>query len=252
MSDKTTCELPFDIAIVGLGIVGVHHMTREVSEVISRCSKTLIIDSGFGSKEYIGRMCSEIRVMNDLYRPGYDRLPTYREMATEVVASALAQPPVCFASYGHPQLYCFPTTLIKQMANILGLTVRVFPGVSSLDTLMVDLDLDPGRDGLQIYDASDLLYRKIALRPDVACVLLQASAVMDATYNPDLRSESDYKPLQDHLLQFYDAEHIVTSVVSKTFPIGNPRVERFQVGELASQLSKGAAWGTLLIKPTRR
>ena len=37
---------PFDIGIVGTGIVGTHQLTREAEEVIRRCKRTFVIDSG--------------------------------------------------------------------------------------------------------------------------------------------------------------------------------------------------------------
>jgi hypothetical protein len=53
------------------------------------------------------------------------RLPTYHRMAAEVVSAAVEDPPVCLATYGHPWVYCQPTTLITECAA-LGLRVEVF------------------------------------------------------------------------------------------------------------------------------
>jgi hypothetical protein len=36
-------SLPFDVAIVGLGIVGVHQITREVEETVRRCRCTFLV-----------------------------------------------------------------------------------------------------------------------------------------------------------------------------------------------------------------
>jgi precorrin-3B methylase len=80
-------------------------------------------------------------------------------MAAEVVSAALSTPPVCLAAYGHPWVYCYPTTLIHYAAPLLHLHVEVFPGISSFDTLLVDLGTDIAFDGMQMYEASDLLLR---------------------------------------------------------------------------------------------
>ena len=50
-------------------------------------------------------------------------------------------------------------------------------GVSSLDTMFIDLDLDPAYDGLQMYEATDLLVKQRPLQPDVPCLLWQVGAV---------------------------------------------------------------------------
>jgi len=57
---QTEDSLPFDIAIVGLGIVGIHQITREVEETIRRCGHTFVVDSGFGVVPYLEGICPEV------------------------------------------------------------------------------------------------------------------------------------------------------------------------------------------------
>ena len=66
------------------------------------------------------------------------------------MTAAMNHPPVCFASYGHPLVFCYPTTLIRRAARLLDLRFEVAVGVSSLDTLLVDLSYDFSADGLQM------------------------------------------------------------------------------------------------------
>src|SRR4029077_3153043 len=128
----TDKALPFDIAIVGLGIVGVHQITREVEETIRRCRQTFVVDSGFGVVAYLRSLCADVTSLLPLYESGRNRLPTYRRMAAEVANAATTRSPVAFASYGHPMIYCYPTALIQRAAKLLNLRVNVFPGVSAL------------------------------------------------------------------------------------------------------------------------
>ncbi len=106
MSDAVPGVWPFDIGIVGTGIVGSHQLTREAEEVIRRCKVTFVIDSGYGVAEYLETLSPEVRQLGTLYEPGRNRLPTYRKMAAEVVSAAVANSPVCLATYGHPWVYC--------------------------------------------------------------------------------------------------------------------------------------------------
>ena len=107
--------------------------------MIRRCKRTFVIDSGYGIPEYLATLCPEVTELGTFYEPGKDRLPTYRRMAAEVVSAAVADAPVCLATYGHPWVYCYPTTLITRAAPLLDLHVEVFPGISAFDTLLVDL-----------------------------------------------------------------------------------------------------------------
>jgi uncharacterized protein YabN with tetrapyrrole methylase and pyrophosphatase domain len=240
---------PFDIGIVGTGIVGSHQLTREAEEVIRRSKRTFVIDSGYGIPEYLQTLCPEVTELGTLYEPDRDRLPTYRKMAAEVVSAAVADAPVCLATYGHPWVYCYPTTLITQAAPLLGLRVQVFPGVSSFDTLLVDLGTDIALNGIQMYEATDLLLRRRPLQSDVACVIWQPTVVGDPTYRTEPYTAEQFQPLQDYLLRFYPGDHEVTIVTSKTFPLTRSIVQHLLLSDLAVELVRAPQVGTLYIPP---
>jgi uncharacterized protein YabN with tetrapyrrole methylase and pyrophosphatase domain len=243
--------LPFDIGIVGLGIVGAHQMTREAEGVIRRSKSTFVIQSGVGITRYLETLCPKVTNLGPLYEPGKSRLPTYRKMAAAVVTAALEEPPVCFAAYGHPFVYCYPTTLITRAAQALDLKVEVLPGVSSFDTLLVDLQMDLAFDGIQMYEATDLLLRNRPLQEDVTAVIWQPTVVGDPTYPENPRTAEQFQPLQDHLMRFYPPDHAVSIVMSKTFPLLESSVRTFPLNRLAVELEKAPQVGTLFIRPVR-
>jgi uncharacterized protein YabN with tetrapyrrole methylase and pyrophosphatase domain len=240
---------PFDIAIVGTGIVGSHQLTREAEEVIRRCRRTFVIESGFGIPAYLETLCPEVTELGDLYEPGMDRLQTYRRMATAVVSAAGTESPVCLATYGHPWIYCYPTTLITRAAPLLGLRVEVFPGVSSFDTLLVDIGTDIAHHGIQMYEATDLLLRHRPLQNDVACVIWQPTVVGDPTHHEGTYTAEQFAPLERYLLRFYPADHPVTIVTTKTHPLTRSVLQRLRLGDLASELATSPRVGTLYIPP---
>jgi uncharacterized protein YabN with tetrapyrrole methylase and pyrophosphatase domain len=240
---------PFDIGIVGTGIVGAHQLTREAEEVIRRCRRTFVIDSGYGIPEYLETLCPQVTELGTLYEPGKDRLPTYRRMAAEVVSAAVVDSPVCLATYGHPWIYCYPTTLITRAAPLLGLHVEVFPGVSSFDTLLVDLGTDIALNGIQMYEATDLLLRRRPLQTDVTCVIWQPTVVGDPTYRVQPYTAEHFSPLQEYLLRFYPADHEAAIVTTKTFPLTRSVVQHLQLGDLAAELERAPQVGTLYIPP---
>jgi precorrin-2 methylase len=251
-TEETEESLPFDIAIVGLGIIGVHQITREADETIRRCRHTFVVDSGYGVISYLQSICGEVTSLFPFYEKGKSRLPTYRKMASEVINAAISDSPVCFATYGHPLVYCYPAILIQRAAKLLDLRVETFPGISSLDTLFVDLGIDAATDGLQMYETTDLLLRRRPIQNDVPCVLWQVTAIAESTYRTDRFSAEQFLPLQNYLLKFYPAEHQVTLVLSKTFPLLKSIVETYRLGTLASDLERGPQTGNLYIPPVRR
>jgi uncharacterized protein YabN with tetrapyrrole methylase and pyrophosphatase domain len=182
-----------------------------------------------------------------LYEPGKNRQPTYHKMAAAVVAAAVDNPPVCLATYGHPWVYCYPTTLVTRAAPLLGLRAEVFPGISAFDTLLVDLGMDIAFDGIQMYEATDILMRRRPIQNDVACVIWQPTVVGDPTCPSGPYAAEQFKPLQDYLLGFYPVDHEVVLVTSKTYPLIRSVVKHLPLGELAAELAGEPDVGTLYI-----
>lgn len=249
---SATPTLPYDMAIVGLGINGVHQFTREGEETIRRCSHTFVADSAPGVVDHVRTLCPRVTDLKDRFRAGVHRVEIYRGIASEVVAAAIEAPPVCFATYGHPKMYSYPTVLMQRAAAILDIRVSVLPGVSFLDTLLVDLGLDPGFDGLQLYEATDLLVRRRPLQPDVACVIAQAPVVGEPGNRETSYNKANIVRLRDYLLTFYPPDHEVVAVVSKPHPLLAPIRLTSRLSELATVLASGPQSGTLYIPPVER
>lgn len=238
---------PFDIGIVGTGIVGSHQLTREAEEVIRRSNHTFVIASGYGITEYVESLCPRVTDLGHLYEPGMNRAPTYHRMAAAVVSAAQVEAPVCLATYGHPWVYCYPTTLICRAAPRLGFHVEVFAGISALDTLLVDLATDIAGNGLQMYEATDLLLRRRPLQNDVDCVIWQPTVAGDPTCPTGPYTVEQFEPLQDYLLGFYPGDHEVKLVTSKTYPLVRSSVQVLHLDELAATLEGEPGVGTLYI-----
>src|SRR5262249_22515976 len=229
-------KLPYDIAVVGLGIVGSHQITREAEETIRRSNETFVIDSAVGVLDYLRTLCPKVTDLKTVYEFGIHRRLIYRQMASVVTAAAMERPPVCFAAYGHPKLYCYPTTLLQRAARVLNLKIEVLPGVSSLDTLMIDVNLDPGFDGLQVYDATDLLVHKRRVKIGVTCFIMQAAIVL-ATYNRPIAPKTEnFQRLENYLLEFYPADHKDIVVISRTHPLLEAGRLTVPIGKLAAAL----------------
>lgn len=249
MSTSTANPLGYDIVIAGLGIAGVHQLTRQVEETIRRCTRVFVTDTGTGLVEYLASLGPEVADLSNPGRRGEHRVHAYRRMASEVVSFALAAPPVCFATYGHPTMYCYPTTLIQRAAMVLDLKIEVLPGLSFLDTLLTDVGVDPGFDGLQLYEATDLLVRRRPLQPDVSAVITQAPVVANPYNRPGERRLDHVKLLQTYLATFYPITHQVALVTSAPHPLLDTQIQMVPLGSLAAALLTANQLCTLFIPP---
>jgi uncharacterized protein YabN with tetrapyrrole methylase and pyrophosphatase domain len=244
--------LPYDIAVVGLGITSVHHITREAEETLRRSRRTFVTDTTGGVVGFLTSICPEVVDLSRHFQAGRHRASIYQAIASDVVAGALEDAPVAFATYGHPKMLSYPTQLIQRAAAILDLRVRVLAGISFLDTLLVDLGIDPGFDGLQIYEATDLLVRHRPLHTDVGCVVAQVSVVANPREGTASDAHEQLVRLQEYLLGFYPPDHGAVVVTSRTHPLLEPLLYRARIGNLANALGQTSHSGTLYIPPVHR
>jgi hypothetical protein len=243
---------PFELYLVGLGIVGVRHSTREAEDCIKASKRVFYVDHGFGIREFLEELCPNVTPLLGEYKESGSRLTTYQKMAALAVNAALDDPPVCFATYGHPTMFVYPSMLIQRAAGLLGLRVHVVPGISIFDTVLIDLGLDPGLTGFQMYEATALLIEERILQPDVPCLLLQVDTVESALFTRRQSRPNRFVRLQQHLEKFYPPDHEVISVLSSTFPILVPIRQKFPLRRLAHEYAKGTHSGTLYIPPLGR
>ena len=79
---------PYDIVIVGLGIVGVQQVTREVEETLRRCPRTFVADLTPGVLDYVRELSPEVVDLTSRFQPEAHRARNYQTIAGDVVAAA--------------------------------------------------------------------------------------------------------------------------------------------------------------------
>ena len=238
-----------DIYIVGLGLVAVQQITKEVDAAIRRSNEVLYLDISPGVAAYLKHICPRATSLYSCYKEGEARTQAYKRMVTQTLAAALDHPPVSMAFYGHPLVYALPPFLIVQVAPLLGLTVKTFPGVSALDCLLVDLGLDPATHGLQMYEATDLLLRQRPLQPDVPCLLWQVGTVESSLFSRAANEPGRFIKIRDYLLRFYPPEHRMKAVNSASEPFQRSTFREFALKDIDEQREHLHQGLTLYIPP---
>src|SRR5689334_2492765 len=115
-----------DINIVGLGVKGIEHITKETESVCRRSTEILAVATLPAVLTYLEGLCPRVTDLHPIsYKEDENRIVAYDAMSAAVLAAALDHPPVAFATYGHPLVYVHPTRQIVDTAPYLGLTVRV-------------------------------------------------------------------------------------------------------------------------------
>ncbi len=249
VSAKKSQARATDIFVVGTGIESVRQLTLEAVDSLRACNTVFTVDHGFGVADFIASLGPEVIDLIPEYKPGLHRLITYQRMAARVVEKAMANPPVALAVYGHPSWLVFPAELIVEAARVMGLNVQVIPGISSVDTMVVELGIDPATRGLQIHEATGLVVFEHTIDPHVPCILLQVDAFRVETFNPKRNNPGRLEELVRYLDRFYPPSHRITSVYSKTHPLMRPVKIEFALDELAKAYEQPGFSGSIYLPP---
>src|SRR5262249_51634122 len=149
-----------------------------------------------------------------------------------LLAAGERNPPVAYLTPGNPIVFDRVTQGVVEEAPRRGLSFEVFPGISSLDTMLVDLQRDIA-PGLQIYDATSFVAARIEPRVDLDCLLFQIAVFGTPYIAVGHHPQSDaFVYLQEHLLRFYPAEHEIIQVTSASYPSADAQLNRFPLKNL--------------------
>jgi uncharacterized protein YabN with tetrapyrrole methylase and pyrophosphatase domain len=243
---------PYDVYVVGLGIVSVRQVTREAESAMRRSSQIFYACDAIGIHDYLAELSP---IVTEIYastlREGEDRLSKYNRIAATVLEAALDHPPVTFAVAGHPMVFVYPTQQILAAAADLGLRVAVLPGISAFDCMIVDLGLDPGTGGVQMFETTALLLHQRALQPDVPCFLWQVGSVETRLFTRMPSVPERYRRLEAHLIKYYPPDHRVKVVYSSSHPLADAAILEFAIRDMHEHAAEIHPGATLYIPPAR-
>ena len=242
-----------DIAIIGLGILPGGHLTREAEDALRRCNEVLYLDAGIATQAWLATLCPKATSLFDTtYAEGQPRLPGYRDMTVRVLDAAMDHAPVGFAIAGHPTVGVTASGLVSRAAARLGLEVAVLPGISAMDSLCAHLMLDPVVEGLQMFEATDLLLRRRPVHNDMPALVWQVGTVESRLYTANPSRPERFARLRTHLLTFYPPEHPATAVHAAPHPLVPTSSWTFPLGGIEAEAERLHAAITLYIPPLTR
>ncbi len=245
-------RLEHEIYIVGTGIQTVDQFTLESEAIVRASNEVLYVDTGIATRDFLEERCPRVTdLYSESYTPERHRLDAYHHMAARVVEAALDHPPVTFAMHGHPVVFCYAPFLIADMASLLGLNVRVVPGISSLACLCADLMLDPGVSGLLMYEATEMLLRRRPLLPDVPTLLWQVGNLETRLHSMRASRPERLDRFRDYLLESYAPDHPVTAFYASPHALIPPTVFTFPLAEIGAHARALHAGVTLYLPPAR-
>jgi uncharacterized protein YabN with tetrapyrrole methylase and pyrophosphatase domain len=245
---------PVDIYIIGTGMRGYRQITKEAEAAIEASERLYSIHLSDLYDGYLSEFDIERVDLRDYYQEGKDRVDTYEEIAETVLdAGESCSAPITFAIYGHPMVFVSPSEIVIDRADERGLTVETRPGISSMDCLYVDLEIDPGKGGIQMFEATDMLLREWELNPEVPAMIWQIGAVESSIHHTSVEDKPErYSRVREYLQQFYPDDHSVVAAQTPIYPTTEPKQYEFQLDEFESMHEDLNKLQTLYIPPVRQ
>ena len=239
-----------DITIAGMGVTAIVQVTPQTERRIRQCREALHVDSGAGTQEFLTARCPAVRSLYGLtYGEASSRVSGYHAAAAAVIEAAMDHGPVIYLTHGHPLVFCYAPFLIRDMAELLGLSIELIPGISSMDSLFADLWLDPGVRGIQMFEATDLLLRQRQLQPDVPALIWQVGNLETRLYTTRTSRPARLTRFRDWLLQTYPPAHPITACYSMPHPIGGAQRWCFPLSEITEHAAALHPGITLYVPP---
>ena len=240
---------PGSVAVVGLGI-SVGQLTHDAKCAIEQADVVYCLTNNAVSEELVRQLNPNVHNLQDLYSIGKNRLQTYEEMVEVVLQSVEEGLQVCFAAYGHPGVFAYPTHKAIERARALGHFAVMLPGVSAEDCMFADLGIDPAVHGCQSFDATDFIMSERIWDPFSTLVLWQVPIAGIRSLPEEGEIAPGFEFLMRRLLDAYGSDQLAILYEATPFPLCDPRMEEVRLQELKPELFNKHT--TLVIKPALR
>jgi hypothetical protein len=221
-----------DIYLIGRGIA--RRAAQMTVEALDALRSSRIVFDLSGDVRAIRRLHPKVLDLTKEYWTGELCDDVYDRLQERVLTEAeMNGPTISMIVDGHPMFFDDVNWGIVRAGRRRGLRVQPLPGISCLDVMTIDLGVDLG-DGAQIVHANRLVLYDVALDPYLHTFLLQVGKFGTSFFSRGTRGNrcGRFKPLVEHLMRFYPADHMVNLIVSSGNVAGPTAQKRIRLRAL--------------------
>ena len=162
---------PGTLTIVGTGLRPRDHITPESLAAVRDSEQVLCLMTDDALSFLQTQATSAPVDCTQFYRPGQHLAETYAAIVDCVLGFVRNGKDTCFALYGHPGVFVYPSHQALRQARAEGYEARMLPGISAEDCLFADLGIDPAGGGCQSFWSTDLLLNAHAIDPTASLIV---------------------------------------------------------------------------------
>lgn len=233
------------LSIVGTGI-SVGQISVEAQACIDSADHVVSLVTDEITFGWLQRRNPNTESLKRFYDPAKNRGQTYGEIVEYVLGLVAGGKNVCFALYGHPGVFAFPSHELMRRTKAAGIPSRMLPGISAEDCLFADLGIDPGYRGCQSFEATDFLIHQRRFDPCSTLVLWQFGVIAIACL-PEQPNIEGVRILAEALQQNYPPSHEVIVYEAAIYPLYDFVQQRISLAELPG--ADYSPMSTLLVPP---
>ncbi len=249
MSGNTRGEKGSLVA-VGTGLCLVGQLTVEAMAWMRRADRLLYVVNNPVAEAVLHELNpGRAESLLGFYVDGRCRSEIYAAMAERVLCCVREGYLTCLASYGHPGVFADPIHHAIRRARAEGYEVRILPGISTLDCLFADLEIDPAIDGFFSFEATDFLLNDRAIDTTAGLILWQAGVIGDPCYRANGYDQTLLPELAERLARFYPPGHVAYIYQGIALPWEKPLITPTPV--LALPAERLTPLSTVYVPPVR-
>lgn len=237
--------------LIGAGVSPDLHFTRQGMKQIAEADCVVYYAEPSLEKVFDEAQVAVRVTLDDLYPHGGVDDDSYQAVLDRIVGLLQKHDYVVFVQQGNPRLGVTLADMLRDASIAEGFDFDVFPGISSLDTLIIDTDRDPLEYGSVILDANRLILFSHPLCPEFDYYIYHICSVGTRKTNiDDPKADNSIELLQALLLEAYPPAHMCRIIESNGAGLGSAStVVEVSVKDLASALDK-VTFGTTLFIPS--
>ena len=192
-----------DLYLVGIGIRGMEQISQEALRTLKKCRKVFHLTD---QQRQLAKINPHVVDLAPLYWTDEEQRDVYDRLVDLIMDEVEQGPGVASVIYGHPLFFDDVHVDLIKRSNRRGLRCVVLPGISSLDTLCIDLNIDYG-EGLQVHEASDLVENELSLNPHIHTLIFQIAEFNSyTTCDTPSTGVGRFKPMERHLMKYFPAD----------------------------------------------
>jgi uncharacterized protein YabN with tetrapyrrole methylase and pyrophosphatase domain len=192
------------VHVFGLGVQLVMHITLESNYLLQQMEQVFHGEDDPRVSEYITSIGCRETNFRHLYEEGKLREQAYQEICDTIVEAANSGIKCAYLTPGNPVFLNTVVFKLREAAFRQGIPFFVYPGVSSIDTLITDIFVPVSNTGLQCFESTHFVRMRPKIDKRVPLLIFQP-AVTEAY---DVRHiKGAYLPgvkiLRDALIELY-------------------------------------------------